>query len=168
MNFLNQFIQDPIGALEGIWCLWNEYTIIRDFNSTMTMEEREGESSSSFTRDMIQFNNFVQDCFQGFPLLSSGWRIRFQEGCGYHLAQLKLNHTFLWSNLKGNKNIRPFRFMVTWLRHNGFLIHISYHWQDTKGSSWGYFEEKFIFLHRLNKIASRITLHDGTYLKETQ
>ncbi|RDY11262.1 hypothetical protein CR513_04110, partial [Mucuna pruriens] len=58
-------------------------TITRDFNSIMTMEERGGELSSLSTRDVIQFNNFVQDCelidacFEGPPLLSSRSRSKW-------------------------------------------------------------------------------------------
>ncbi|RDX79454.1 hypothetical protein CR513_40119, partial [Mucuna pruriens] len=65
-------------------CPW---AIIRDFNSIMFMEEREGRSSPLSTRGMILFNNIV---FKVPPLLGNKWHICFQEACVYHLAPLKL------------------------------------------------------------------------------
>ncbi|RDX70935.1 hypothetical protein CR513_49774, partial [Mucuna pruriens] len=150
MNFLNQFIQDLIGASRtfgafgmsmcGRWKLYiTPINIMLGQSSRvlaiMTVEETEGRSFSPSTRGMIQYNNFVQNCeliYAGFRVLPLLGRRQEIEG---------------WSN-----NIKNLQNSLRWWNKEVF---------------GRYFEEKCILLRRLNMIASRRALHNSTYLKET-
>ncbi|RDX78830.1 hypothetical protein CR513_40833, partial [Mucuna pruriens] len=123
-------IEDLKNISNDVECDW---AIIGDFNSFMTMEEREGGLSSPCTRDKIQFNNFV-GIFTFMRLVFTIWNC-------LNLAIVPFRLSFKVGVIIPG----IFKFL-----YNGGI----------RKSLGDILREKCILLRRLNMIASRRTLHD--------
>lgn len=135
------------------------WVVLGDFNSIMAPHKRKGGSSNFSDRNMISFCNMIQSCdlldagFQGSPftwkhanlfqrldrvLINIQWRIRFESATMFHLPFFKSDHRVILVRMqsmnKPNRHRRSFRFVGSWLTHEGFPNLMNQTWE--RGAAW--------------------------------